>query len=300
MICRAMPGDCRGVALVVVMWIVVLITILVGTFSVLARTESMQSRFMFDATQARYAAEAGIHRAVLEMRSPDLETRWVPDGREYMVQFGTAILEIAVIDESGKINLNAADEELLTNLFLSRGVDERQAYALADSILDWREDSEFPREFGATENDYYAAGYPYGPKNAPFDTIDEVQQVMGMTYPLFRAIEPAITIHGSRGANFNMAFAPLEALMAMPEMDREAAEQFIYEREMMHPADGEPLFLPDGTQVMARGGGVTYSIRSRGILENGTWAEVEATVMLGTDALGRPFRVMRWKENTEN
>ncbi len=290
----------RGFALVVVMWILVLITILVGTFTVLARTESMQSRFLFDATQARYAAEAGIHRAVLELRSPEMETRWVGDGRSYTVEFGTAILDISITDETGKININSADEELLTNLFVSRGVDEAQAMDLADAIIAWRDPSEEPPLYGPTEDDYYRAGYPYGPKNGPFETIDELQQVMGMSYGLFMEVEPAITIHGARGSNFNMAYAPLEALMADPEIDRETAERFIEEREMMHPSDGEALILPDGTPVMARGGGVTYSIRSRGILENGVWAEVEATVMLGTDTLGRPFRVLRWKENTEN
>lgn len=287
----------RGVALVVILWILVLITIVVGTYTILAHTENLQSRFLFDTTQARYAAESGIHRAVLELRSPDMETRWVGDGRTYAMEFGGAVVEIQVINEAGKIDLNSADEELLTNLFVSRGVDEMTALHLTDAILDWREPGDLPRLYGAKEAEYFQAGYPYGPPGAPFETVDELQQVIGMTWELFQEVEPALTINGGR---VNPAFAPLEALLALPDMDYETAMWLIQEREMYHPSDGMPIILPDGTQVMASLGGVTYSIRSRATLDNGIWAEVEATIQLGTDELGRPFRVLRWRENLEN
>ena len=84
-----------GIALIVVLWMLVLLTVVIGTFSVLARTESLQSRFLFDTTDARYAAEAGIHRAVVELRNPDLETRWVADGRPYLFEFGGAEIEVS-------------------------------------------------------------------------------------------------------------------------------------------------------------------------------------------------------------
>jgi general secretion pathway protein K len=129
---------------VVVLWVLVLLSITVGIYAILARTESLQARFLFDETAARYAAEAGIHRAVFEMRSTDWETRWVPDGRPYQMPFGEAEVEIRITDESGKINLNAADAELLTDFFISRGVDELEALHLADAILDWRDPTTCP------------------------------------------------------------------------------------------------------------------------------------------------------------
>lgn len=295
------PGRRRqcGIALIIVLWVLALLTIVVGTFAVLARTESLQSRFLLDTTAARYAAEAGLHRAVLELRNPDLETRWVPDGRPYYIYSGDAEVEIRVTDEAGRIDLNAADGEVLTRVFVSQGVEQVEAWHLADAIQDWRDADDLPRLYGAEDEEYHRAGYPYGPRNVPFESVDELQQVIGMSWELFRDVESVFTVHSGR-AEINPAFAPIEVLMALPEMDRESAELFIEEREQYHPADGVQMFLPDGTPVAQRGSGLTYTIESRATLESGTWSQVRATIRLGTDHRGRPFRIVRWQENTEN
>jgi general secretion pathway protein K len=289
----------RGIALVVVLWVLVLLTIVVGVYAVLARTETLQARFLFDVTEARYAAEAGLHRAVFEMRNPDLQTRWVPDGRAHYMEFGNAIVEMQITDESGKIDLNRADPELLIELFISRGVDEMTAWHLADAIEDWRDGDEIPRLYGAEIDDYLAAGYPYGPSNEDFQSVDELQQVMGMTWDLYRQLESLLTVHG-RGAQVNPAFAPVEVLAAMPDMDFESARAFVEEREQYHPADQAALIMPNGQMVSLQGGGGTFSIRSRATLDNGAWNQIEATVSVGTNTRGRPFRVLRWRENVED
>lgn len=291
-------GRQSGIALIVVLWILVLMTIIVGTYAVLARTESMQARFLFDTTVARYAAESGIHRAAFEMRNNDPETRWVPDGRPYRIESGQAEVEIRITDESGKIDLNRADAELLSELFISRGMEETEAWHLADAIEDWRDEDELPRLYGAEVAEYESAGYPYGPADRPFTSVDELQQVIGMTWELFRELEPMLTVHSS--GRINPAFASADVLAAMPEMDRETAEQFVAERHQFHPRDQQALFLPDGTMVSLQGGGRTFSIRSRATLDSGTWSEVRATIELGGDHRGRPFRVLRWRDNVED
>jgi general secretion pathway protein K len=289
----------RGIALVVVLWILVLLTIVVGTYAVLARTESLQARFLFDTTIARYAAEAGIHRAAYEMRNPDLETRWVPDGRSYEIRFGDATVEISIVDESGKIDLNSAGAEMLSNLFMSRGMEETEAWHLADAIEDWRDEDDLPRLYGAEVAEYESAGYPYGPANAPFVSVDELQQVIGMSLDLFRELEPLLTVH-SRGGRVNPAFASAEVLATDPEISPEDAAAFVAERQQLHPRDQQALFLPNGQMVSLQGGGRTFSIRSRATLDTGTWNEVQATIELGGDQRGRPFRVLRWRDNVED
>lgn len=289
----------RGIALVVVLWILVLLSITVGIYAILARTESLQARFLFDETAARYAAEAGIHRAVFEMRSGDWETRWVPDGRPYQMSIGDAVVDIRITDESGKINLNAADVELLTDFFISRGVDELEALHLADAIHDWRDPDDMPRLYGAEIDEYLAAGYPYGPANEDFRTVDELQQVIGMSWELYQAVEPLLTVHSGQG-RINPAFAPAEVLAVMPDMDRESAEMFVQERWQFHPSDQQALIMPNGQMVNLQGGGRTFSIRSRATLDNGIWSEIDATVSLGTDTRGRPFRIQRWRERLES
>jgi len=58
---------CRGAALLLVLWLLVLLTGLVSVFALTARTEGLQGRFLGRSTAARYAAEAGIELAALRV-----------------------------------------------------------------------------------------------------------------------------------------------------------------------------------------------------------------------------------------
>ncbi len=292
-------GVASGIALIVVLWMLALLTIVVGTFAVLATTESMQARNVFDTTDARYAAEAGLHRAVVELRNPDMETRWVTDGRPHRFKFGAAEVEVSITDETGLIDLNAAargNPELLIQLLVSIGLDERDSELMLAAIQDWIDPDEETRNLGAEIDEYRAAGYPYGPANQPFGTVEELQQVIGTSLELFRAVEPSLTVHSGR-ADFNPAFAPASVLRTIPDLDSEDVARFIEERSQHQPGEPMQLMLPNGRLVNQRSSGLTHSIVSRATLESGTWSEVEATVRLGTDSRGRPFRVLSWKEN---
>jgi len=186
-----------GVALILVMWITALMAILLGSFALIARTENLEARHMFDTTTARYAALAGVERAVYEMRNTNLQTRWVPDGRAYTFPYEGAEVTVELTDESGKIDLNVADNSVLVPLFMSVGVDPSQAEALADAIQDWRDADDIPRPRGAEAPQYAQAGLTYAPPNRNFQTVSEVQQVLGMSYEIYRRIEPAISVYSN-------------------------------------------------------------------------------------------------------
>lgn len=285
----------RGVALIIVLWVLVLITILIGTYALLARSENLEARALFDGMRARAAAEAAMHRAAFEMRNPNLETRWVADGRIYEFYLGDAQVQLSIIDETGKIDINSAQADILVRLFESQGVDNADALRLADAIEDWRDADNMPRPQGAEADDYLSAGYPYPPRDGPFTTVEELQQVMGVGYDLYRLVEPAVTVFSGRGQP-NPAYAPAEVLQALPQMTAEDAQDFIAQREEFSGVGANPLALPDGTAVVAQGGGLTYSIVARATLPNGAFSDLRATIRLGTDFVGRPFRIVRWQE----
>ncbi len=289
------PPTQRGVALIIVLWITVLLTVIVGGYVLVNRTEMMQARYLYDGTRARYAAEAGVHRAAYELRNPDLETRWHADGRGYEFDYSGAAVTVSITDETGKIDINAANEPLLDGLFSASGVDEQTRLELIDAVLDWRDSDDLVRLHGAEDDDYEGAGYPYGAKDAPFDTVEELQQVMGVSYALYRLLEPAITVYSGR-ATANAAYAPLEVLQAMPMMNRELALTFIAARELEQGFNAPLPLLPDGTQPVAQGSGLTYSIRSRATMGNGSWTELQVTIRQGGSFLGRPFRILRLKQ----
>jgi general secretion pathway protein K len=294
----------RGVALILVLWVIALMSVLLGSFALIARTENLQARHLLDATTARYAAQAGLERAVYELQSRDPLTRWVGDGRPYEFDFDNAKVHVELTDESGKIDINSADDTLLQSLFVSVGADMSQAAALADAIQDWRDGDDATRPQGAEAPEYKSAGLTYVPRNAPFQTVSEVQQVLGMNYELYARIEPAITIYAG-GAMPNAAYAPLQALLTLPGMTPELAQQLIAARQQIQPGQGGPgqagapaLTLPDGTPIMANGGGNTYTVKSRATLPNGASTVLDASIRLGgVGAAGRPYTVLRWRDD---
>jgi general secretion pathway protein K len=288
----------RGVALVMVLWVSVLITVLLASFSLSARIETLQGRNLLDTVRARYAAEAGLHRAAYELRGSDPLQRWVPDGRVYPMQFEDAEIEIEIYDETGKVDLNVSDLSTLVALFATVAETERDAEALAAAVMDWRDPDDLLNPNGAEANDYKGAGLAYVPRNAPFETVSELQQVIGMSYEMYRELEPMITIYSGR-AQPNPAYASPEVLRLFPGMTDAALQSFVQMRQMPPLAGGTPppLAMPDGTPVLAQGGGLTYTIRSRAKLPGDASAELEATIRLGASAVARrPFRILRWRD----
>ncbi|MCB1626374.1 MAG: general secretion pathway protein GspK [Xanthomonadales bacterium] len=289
----------RGIALIMVLWLSILLAVLVASFSIAARIETLQARNLLDSVRARYAAEAGLHLAVYQLRMPDPLQRWAGDGRSYQFDLEGTQIDIQVIDESGKVDINAADLPTLLSLFQQAGREQADAEILTSRVMDWRDADELVTEPGGAEkDDYEAVDLAYGPRNQPFQTVDEVQQVLGMDYDTYLELEPLVTIYSGR-TEPNWALAPPEVLHAFLQADPAAIDQFIELRETSPP--GTPLVLPDGRPALAQGGGLTYTVRSLATLPSGASATLEATIRLGTGSIGaRPFRIVRWRDNPES
>lgn len=83
--------------------------------------------------------------------------------------------EVEVVDEVGVARLQR--ERLLA----IPGTTEE----LADSLLDWLDEDDEPREFGAEGPDYYETlASPYTPANGPIESIEELLKVKGVTRDL--------------------------------------------------------------------------------------------------------------------
>ena len=295
-----MTSACRinsqqGIALVLVLWVLLLLTIITGSFALMARMDRLEAHALLSGTQARLSAESAINLAVLALRDPDDETRMLADGRLYETEIDGVLLEVSATDERGKVDINATDELTLANLFTGHGMELEDAELLAAAVMDWRDEDELERVNGAEEDAYLAAGLEMGPANRSFMMTEELLQVIGMEYELYRLLEPGITVF-SRVAEPDPAFAPVEALMALPDITYDEAVNFVQERNSQLPGESLGTELPNGVVVMEQGRGVTYSIKVRATMPNGVWEQLQATIRLGGNRSGNPYRVLRWRE----
>jgi general secretion pathway protein K len=292
-------GRQQGIALVMVLWILLLVTISTGAYTLMARMDQLEAHTVISSTRARMAAESGINLAVLSLRDPDELTRMVADGRPYTIKVQDVFVEIQVTDERGKLGINSADEPTLLQLFQAHGLEEDEAVYLAAAVLDWTDVDEIERANGAELSSYSSAGLDVGPGNRPFLMIEEILQVVGMPWDLFKKMEPGLTVFSEVGQP-DPAYAPLEALLALPDMTEEDALNFIQERQSQDSTTGVGTALPNGKVAMARGRGLTYSVLAKATLPNGIWDQVEATIRLGGSTTGLPYKVLRWREGFHN
>jgi general secretion pathway protein K len=281
---RAVARRQRGVALLVVLWACTLLAILLGGYAMLARTEGLQARYQFAQTQAHYAAEAGLMRGIYALQDPQATQRWITDGRPYPFVFDGARVDVSIVSESGKVDLNAASPEVLANLFRAAGMPDAQAQAVAHNVADWRSFSFSP--VGTVPNAAYAqAGLDYGPRHGPFAMVEELQMVLGMDPAVYRAVASQVTLWSGRPAPDPDTAPPL-ALAAISGMTPQQAQSILASR-----AAGTVQPVLAGLQ------GVTHSIRAEATLADGTHAVVRATVRLrGTRPGALPYAVLRWQE----
>lgn len=287
-----------GLVLVIVLWIIALLTVIASSFTYSLRTETKLAASAVERAQARALAEAGVQYAAWQVLRPDAsqeaDQAWPTDGSERIWPFGQGQVRIAVVDTGGKIDLNHAERRLLGGLLTSAGVTEETLDKLLDAIEDWRDPDDLRRVNGAEQDDYRGAGLTPGPKNAPFESVEEVQQVLGMTPELYSRIAGSLTVF-SMQAGVNAAKAPAPVLRALPDVDPQVIEDYLALRAD-YAARGLPPPPPPGLgPYLSGGGGVAYDITVVVQLNSGVLASVEAVVTQARQA-GQPYRLLAWRE----
>jgi general secretion pathway protein K len=89
------------------------------------------------------------------------------------------------MSEAGKVNINLVSESMLRKIIGLFGLEGETKDIVVDSIVDWRDPDDFYRLNGAEEAYYQSLKEPYHCKNAPFDSIEELLLVRGVTPALF-------------------------------------------------------------------------------------------------------------------
>ncbi|MFQ5467752.1 MAG: general secretion pathway protein GspK [Kiloniellaceae bacterium] len=193
---RAPGARRRGLALVSVLWVLTLLSLIAASFMLSTRTEINLARNQGENARAEALADAGVYTALVGVMNDDPDLAWRVDGTVYGWRFGAGELRVSVDDEGGKVDINVASEVLLRDLFVAAGLEEGEARSLADAVVDFRDPNDLTRANGAEDPAYRRAGLPYGAKDAPFETLEELRQVLGMTPAIFERVRPGLTVHG--------------------------------------------------------------------------------------------------------
>lgn len=206
---RAQPKQAwqQGIALVVVLWLLVLMTVIAASHARIIRTETRLASNQVENSKARSLAEAGVHHAILELLVRDEELRWPVNGSINRIRYEGGSVAIAIRDVRGLVDINSASAALLDSVLAGTGIEETQRKALVDATLDWRDKDSLKRINGAEDDDYRLAGLKWAARDGAFSSVEEFRYVLGMTNPLFERLAPYLTVHSGQ-ANITLDYAP--------------------------------------------------------------------------------------------
>lgn len=272
------PPSVHGIALVATLWVTSLLALLAATLSLHSRLTGDLTLNMTHSSRAELAAQAGLHWAYWGLQVPESQDQWLADASFYEMPFSDMLIQVAVTDENGKIDLNQADSALLNSLFKAQGLEDMQAESLADAILDWRDRDNLKRLNGAEDEDYIAAGLNWQSKDADFESVLELKKVLGMSEEIFRSIVSGVTVYSGR-RTINPLVAPRAALMAVSSMDEVQANQFIEERRQLHQ-QGQKLALDafNSAYISTTMRGLNYTVHTQALIKPYTKSRMSVVV----------------------
>lgn len=244
--------DERGVALVIVLWIFIFLSVVAFEFAVSVREEGLAAHRYSEEIGGYYLALAGFQESLyrlLETPAPSARAADLPelensgenrlDGSWHEGALGDGFYRVRLVDEGGKVDLNRADESLLRSVLSNLEVPEPQKSIIVDSILDWRDEDDLHRTNGA-ERDYYLALAPsYTAKNGPFATVQDLLWVRGVTLELFYGfgehevgLRDIFTVD-SPMARINLRTTSPEVIHALLGLSLASSRAFVEERKKL-------------------------------------------------------------------
>jgi general secretion pathway protein K len=160
----------QGVALLLVIWLLAMVSLMLGGLLTVVRQEMRLSLWQREHTRAIWVAEGGMALAVRALETPDASRRWIADGRLQALELDGVHIQVRVRSERGKLDLNMASSEDLARVVTGLGGTPDQARTLAAQLTQRRASGD------------------------PIRVLEEVCLWSGMNVTLFGVLAPQLTL----------------------------------------------------------------------------------------------------------
>lgn len=264
----------HGSTLIIALWALFLLTVFAVQLGVIVRQKITLVHRMDDRENRYLIAEAGIKKAIVQLRKEDaffaadfLGERWNDSINTFQdISIGKGKFTVSyeyrdgeysrtmygLQDEESKINLNKASFDVIKRLFQAvSGLTRSNAEELAYCIIDWRDKDSFFQhpQYGAEDSDYKGLRNSYESKDADFEVIEELLLVHKMDQEVFDKIRHFVTIYGEGKININTA--PREVLLALGLTPRVVNNIMLFRKggDMIAGTGDDDIFLQSATIV---------------------------------------------------
>ena len=261
----------RGIALIIVLWGVTLLSLLAASLAAGSGMAARQSLNMVEAAQARARLDEALAAAVVALERP--KRPWRADGNLRRLVLEGAEAEIRVTAENGRADLNHAAPDLVRSL-LRRLAGEERGESLAASL---------------------SARVAL----RPLLSVAELGALPGMDAGLFRRLSPLVTVHNPDG-KIDWRLADPTLLAAIPGLAADQLAALVARRQESgyspEPAAAEAMSRV-GVGSSSDPGGVgeakLVSLHISLHLAGGGRASAEILGRLSGE--GQPFHLLEWR-----
>jgi len=174
----------KGLVIIAVLWTVVVLMVIVAVLARRTRLDMKVCMSRMDAVRCKWACRAGVEKAIAVLNTDETENDtlldlWSDNDEDFNdVMLERCVLQIRVVDEASKLDINAATKEQLMGL-------PYMLEEIADAIIDWRDADDAPSGAGVESGYYEGLDFGYRARNGPFRTIRELLMVKDVTEDLF-------------------------------------------------------------------------------------------------------------------
>jgi general secretion pathway protein K len=281
----------RGAVLVLVLWILTLLTFLLGAFSNEIRVENRIVGDMVERIRLRAGATAVLnYLALAGTASP--EGLAGLEGWSLSLPLGKSSVDYRLVPEEAYVSLNAAPPEMLEALLgnYPDGVDDVDA--LVNALVDWRDGDDVVTENGAEAAEYASAGLAYGPRNAPLLSADELGLVLGFDQGLVDWLRPYVSV-ASTSAGIDARFADPELVLMLDTEGRFSEQDLAAMQEDQAVADA--MALESSFFAATRSGAYRVLVQGSGAMGLKRHQAIEVIASFGgMVAPPQPGFGMRW------
>ncbi|MCU7852779.1 MAG: general secretion pathway protein GspK [Candidatus Thiodiazotropha sp. (ex Monitilora ramsayi)] len=281
-------GRQGGIAMVMVLWLVVLLTIVAASFATHSRVETRMAGNIIERQKARMMAETGLSRALMELMVSNSESRWHFNGQVYEIQNAQGTLRIAIRNASGLVDLNSASRQILLNIFRMLSDSEEEREQLSDALEDWRDSDDLKRLKGAEDNDYANAGFTYGTTDRNLESVDELGYVMGFNRDSVDKLRPYVTVYsGLSSVDHQFASETLTTLLKQgTSMDSGIADAFSQIESELAEVDNIDEFNSSGQAP-----GKHYRITVEAMTQGGARSAINVDIEMKNNN-GKPYTIL--------
>lgn len=281
----------RGLALLVVLWIVASATLLVLAFGVVARSGASLASSEIEMTATEALLDAGAEIAATRLIDERQELRWRADGSPHDAPFAASHLRITIDDPNGFIDLNKADSALLLGLFRQFAPSEQAARDLRDRVLEARGES--PNKF---DSSIPAAKSPKSAKDTSrptaFIDVAQLRYVEGMTLELYRQLVPYLTVC-SRDGLINPLSASDTVLSSLPDMTLADVERVkAYVRARAEDQATVPPVMEKVSHLLTDATGPAYLVSVAASIRGASYRAAKAYVLMPDFDNHAPYRLV--------